>query len=131
MYMFKNVDWKDLVTRGLMEALFAISYFVLMYFVLTFVFTNSGVPIESNLMHVLITMTTLITYFATMDKRDMEKRFDVINEKLDFIEDTTEASWDILMSDDDEFTVEELKEMMEDIQNEIDERNKDFHTVIK
>ena len=120
--MFDNIDWKDLIAKGLMEALFAIMYFVLMYFVLRFVFSYSGVPIESNLMHVLITMTTLITYFAMMDKRDVEKRFDAINEKLGYIEDTTEASWDILMSDDDMLTDEELQEVRDDIDMEIQKR---------
>ena len=97
----------------------------MMFYVLTIAFSFSGAPVESNLMNVLITMTTLITYFMIMDKRDLEKRLVLISGKVDNIEDTCDATWDILMSEDDDLTDEEIEELIEDLQIQLIHRRED------
>jgi len=116
MDMFKNIDWQ----KGLLEGALAVGFFLIVYLMITIMVFTSGRPIDPNLQYILTILTTTIMYFNMMDKRDMDKRLDEIVETLETIEDTTEATWDIQRMDDEDFTIDELREMIEDLQIEID-----------
>ena len=117
--MFKNINWGDTLKKTGLEVVFAIAYFVIMSIILKFVFLTAGTNVDDGLLHILTTMTILITYFSMMDKRELDKRLDAIDTQLDIIDQTVEDNWNSLdtiieeggdMSDLDDKDLEELIE---------------------
>jgi len=115
------VNWKFVkgyLKRGALEGLYAISFFVIMYFVIGFILTFGDHQISSELRYALTTLTTMILYFMAMDKRDYEKRLDEISEQVNSIAyDVDEISY--YLDDEQDFTLEELEEMKREIEEDI------------
>jgi hypothetical protein len=111
----KAVGWKEVFIKSALEIVFVVVYFITMSFILRIILSFSADPLPENLLHALVIMTTLITYFMMSDRRNIEKELGQIEEKLDDV-------WVILMAEGDEFSDRELEEYIEELQQELEDR---------